>query len=84
MTTAKYIASIERQIREHQQTQMVCPPASEHWRNASEEINRLAQLVINAAEGAVILREGLKIGLVVYRDGSRGTIRAVRMEKCGA
>ena len=47
-------------------------------------IGREGERVIDAAEGAVILREGLKIGLVVYRDGSKGAIRAVRMEKCGA
>jgi hypothetical protein len=83
VNTANYIASIERIIREHQQVQMANPPTSKPWQDASEEINRLASLIVDAAEGATILREGLSIGLVRYRDGSRGAIRATRMAKCG-
>ena len=84
MTTANYIASVERIIREHQNVQMINPPSSEQWKDASSEITRLAQIIVDVAEGATILREGLSIGLVVYRDGSKGVIRATRMGKCGA
>ncbi len=48
MTTSKYIASIKRIIGEHQQVQMVNPPSSEQWQNASLEINRLAALIVEA------------------------------------
>lgn len=50
MKTAECIASIERQIGEHQQVQMVNPPSSEAWQNASAEINRLAALIVTAAK----------------------------------
>jgi hypothetical protein len=49
MTTAKYIKSIEKIIAEHQRVQMVNPPTSERWQSASEEITRLAQIIVTIA-----------------------------------
>ena len=42
------IDTIERIITTHQQVQMTNPPTSEQWRSASLEINRLAQLIVEA------------------------------------
>jgi uncharacterized protein (DUF305 family) len=46
--TPEYIKRIEQLITEHQQVQMTNPPSSAQWRNASKEIHRLAQLIVNA------------------------------------
>jgi len=51
MTTEKYIKSIEKIIEENQQIQMLNPPTSKAWREASKEINRLAKLIIEARKG---------------------------------
>jgi hypothetical protein len=48
MTTKKYIKSIEKIIEENQQIQMLNPPTSKAWQEASKEINRLAKLIIEA------------------------------------
>jgi hypothetical protein len=54
MTIAKYIASIERNIAEQQQVQMVNRPDSAPWRAASSEIHRLAALIIEAQHGGSV------------------------------
>jgi hypothetical protein len=51
MTVAKYVASIERMIEEHQQVQMVNRPDSEAWQQASGEIHRLAALILETRKG---------------------------------
>jgi hypothetical protein len=79
MKTARYIASIERQIREHQQVQMANPPSSELWQNASAEINRLAALVVVAAKDRTLIHGGTVISRVRYADGSSGAIRNSRI-----
>jgi hypothetical protein len=61
MKTEKYVASIERQIREHQQVQMTNPPSSEAWQNASTEINRLAALIVAATKDPEPIHGGLLI-----------------------
>lgn len=38
--------ALELQIAEHQQMQMLHPPTSEAWQEASKEIHRLAQMII--------------------------------------
>lgn len=48
MKIDKYISEIEKQIAEHQRTQMANPPSSTQWQNASVEINRLAKLIVEA------------------------------------
>ena len=51
MTTEKYIKSIEKIIEGIQQTQMLNPPTSKAWQEASKEINRLVELIIEARKG---------------------------------
>lgn len=51
MTKAKYIKSIEKVIAEHQKVQMTNPPSSKQWQTASEEINRLAKLIVDTKGG---------------------------------
>jgi hypothetical protein len=46
MTMEKLIKEIEKLIAECQQIQMVNPPSSEQWQEASVEINRLAKLIV--------------------------------------
>ena len=58
MKTAKYVASIERQIREHQQVQMTNLPSSGRWQNASAEINRLAALIVAATNDRTLVDGG--------------------------
>lgn len=82
MTTAKYIASIERQIGEHQRVQMANAPSSEVWQNASAEINRLAALIVAAAtKDHTLIRSGSVISRIRYADGSSGAIRNSRIGK---
>ena len=45
MTEAKYIIELQRLIVEQQNIQKVCPPNSENWQNASEELARLGELL---------------------------------------
>ena len=47
MTPTKYIKSIEKIIAEHQRIQMVFPPSSWQWQCASEEIDRLAAIIVD-------------------------------------
>lgn len=48
MEAKRYIKSIEKIIAEHQRVQMTNPPSSRQWQNASEEIHRLAALIVDA------------------------------------
>jgi hypothetical protein len=79
MKTAKYVASIERQIREHQQVQMTNHPSSEAWQNASAEINRLAALIVEATKDRTLIHSGSVISRIRYADGSSGAIRNSRI-----
>jgi hypothetical protein len=48
MDKLTYIKRIEAIIAEHQRVQMVNPPNSKKWQNASREINRLAKLIVKS------------------------------------
>jgi hypothetical protein len=52
MTQAKFTAQVEKLITEHQQVQQLNPPSSQHWQNASKEINRLAKLIVKSQREA--------------------------------
>jgi hypothetical protein len=79
MKTAKYVASIERQIREHQQVQMTNPPSSEAWQNASTEINRLAALIVAATKDHKPIHSGSVIRRIHCADVPSGAIRNSRI-----
>ena len=48
MNTEKYIAIVEGLIADQQQIQMTNPPTSQRWIDASAEIHRLADLIVQA------------------------------------
>jgi hypothetical protein len=81
MNASKYVASIERQIREHQRVQAANPPSSEAWQNASTEINRLAALIVDVTKGRTPIHSGSVISRICYADGSSGAIRNSRLGK---
>ena len=81
MNASKYVASIERQIREHQRVQASNPPSSEAWQNASTEINRLAALIVDVTKGRTLIHSGSVISRIRYADGSSGAIRNSRLGK---
>ena len=50
MQKEQFRREVEKLIAEHQKTQSNNPPSSSHWRNASNEINRLARIITDCME----------------------------------
>lgn len=50
MSPVEYRRKIETLIAEQQQVQMVNPPASVQWQNASKQIHRLAALIVESGK----------------------------------